>query len=175
MEALLTEPSSGRSERTRRKLHEGRFGLSGWEERGFNNLHPEDQKSLKMFWREVCLWDSWVWEYFVHGKPRLPRNPWLKERKRRIDEGLILFGNTYPYKELMELSDGVWDKKLKSYLLPSFDVVRMVRRASMRRNPESILRSERHDSGYLGWRIIDKARRCVDPDWMDEWDEENSE
>lgn len=138
-----------------------------FEDRALAQMNPE-QRAEVLAKREVCLWDSWVFERFRGVSRDVIADACEladRERARRLSEGLLLFGNTYVYRDLIKGWGGSWDPKLKGYLLPNFEVVQFVRTASRLRNPKSILKSARHASGNLGWSLTDKARYSASDIW----------
>ena len=48
----------------------------------------------------------------------LTKEEFVAECKRRRDEGLLLKGNTYPVRDDVKDSGGIWDRKEKGWLMP---------------------------------------------------------
>ena len=53
----------------------------------------------------------------------MERETFRAECDRRRDAGLILFGDTYAIRQQIKDAGGIWDKRLKAWLLPSMDSI----------------------------------------------------
>jgi len=47
------------------------------------------------------------------------RKDFAQEAERRREEGLKLFGQTFPIKDRIKEKDGIWDNRLRCWLAPS--------------------------------------------------------
>jgi len=84
---------------------------------------------------------------------RMSKSEFAKECRRRRDHGLVLSGNTYPIKEKIKAQGGIWDSRLRAWLVPDVTVMNKL---------DSLMSgSSRSSSRTSSWDASDAAATSV--------------